>query len=218
MLNGDLRPQPCRDRPTLRLVEEARIVEVTDLMPVNRRELVASYLRAVERFRAQDSNASDLTTDVHARSLGLSALAEALNWADAIDGQLRAANKDDVGDHDWTRPLAPDEQAVIRAFGRVRNVVHHRWWNAVTIRLRTKQSDSQVNEWIWAALPASARRGTSRDQQGDAAFKSHLEGKRVLRTLDQLAAIFWRHRGWEIATADVEQPGYPVRSPINFDG
>jgi len=98
-------------------------------------ELVASYLRAVERFRAEDSLAGPGDHQLANESRGRSALAEALNWADAIDNYLSAGPKDTERDPAWVEKLPDADQQLLRAFQRVRNVIHHRWWEAVALRL-----------------------------------------------------------------------------------
>jgi hypothetical protein len=182
--------------------------------PHSIRELVVSYLRAVERFRGEDLQASAPGDhQLAAESRGSSALAEALNWADMIDQWLGCGPD---GDRQWMALHSEPEQQVMRAFQRVRNVVHHRWWNAVATRMVILDG-RQANTWVWAPLPDSRRHGRGKDKAGDCAFATTLKGDRVLDTLDELAGIFWDKRGWVITREDLEQPGYEVRTPVVLD-
>lgn len=173
-----------------------------------------SYLRGVERFRAQDSLRSDLDGQLRIESLGRSALAEALNWADSIDQYLRAGPRSGERDPEWADRLPAADQELVQGFQRVRNVVHHRWWEAVAVRLQMRQG-VQVNEWCWGDLPSGTRRGRGQNARGDAAYGARLRGRRVLDTLDELARIFWERRRWEITASDLAQPGHAVADTVD---
>lgn len=190
------------------------VIEVSPQDKSNIRELVASYLRAVERFRAEDLAGSSpgphqLSTD----SRGRAALAESLNWADAIDSYLRSAHG---SKGDWTDGLSEPDRDLVVGFNRVRNIVHHRWWEAVAVQIRMV-SGTQVNEWRWGRLPSTSRKASKWETLGDTAFAARLRGRRVIETLDELASIFWPRRGWEIHIDDLEQPGYSVATSLSLD-
>lgn len=188
--------------------------------PLSIRQLVVNYLRAVERFRLQHSQSSVLEGQLETESLGYAALAEALGWADSIDNYLRAGPKDSVGterDKAWAESLPADQEDLVVAFQRVRNLVHHRWWQALATRMSSDIHGAQVNQWIWGYLPAGAGQGRGRSSELDAAYARRLRGSDLLTSLDELAAVFWSKRGWQIARADIEQPGHEVLSPLKFD-
>lgn len=200
-------------------MEENHVIEVWNGTPTSIRELVVAFLRAVERFREQDSRSSRLDEQLQTESLAKAALTEALNWADTIDQYLAHGPRGSTGtarDPDWAARL-PDEQSdLAHAFQRVRNLVHHRWWEAVAVRM-ARQEGVQVNQWVWAPFPRSSNEGRGRDADGDAAYHRALQGRRLLETLDELAAIFWSKRGWEISRHDLTQPGHDVGSPLVLD-
>jgi len=193
------------------------IVEVSPQEFSSIRDLVVSFLRAVERFRTEERQASNLDEQLTVQSRGRSALLEALNWADAIDQYLRQGPPGRPREQDWTGALTPAKRDVVQAFQRVRNLAHHRWWEAVTVQISTAQ-DEQVNRWIWGPLPDRKRQGATKDADRDAAFARALQGKSVMTTLDELAATFWEKRGWEIRREDLEQPGHRVGTPLALDG
>lgn len=140
--------------------DEGYIIEISPQEHSTIHELVISYLRAVERFRAQDSLRSDLDLQLLVESLGRSALAEALNWADAIDQYLQTGPRSDERDPEWVHRLPASDLA--QGFQRVRNLVHHRWWQAVVVQLQMRQG-VQINEWCWADLPTASRKGQGKD-------------------------------------------------------
>lgn len=195
-------------------------VELQLLHPLSIRQLLVNYLRAVERFRIQCERAKDPDHHLHAESLGYAALAEALDWADSIDNYLREGPRGSVGtnrDKDWAEALPPDQNELVLAFQRVRNLVHHRWWQAVATRLGDGGDGDQANKWIWGRLPESPDQARRRSAIMDAAYESRLGGMDVLATLDDLAQVFWSKRRWEIRRQDINQPGHVVASPIVFD-
>lgn len=190
------------------------IIEVSPQDRSDIRELVASYLRAVERFRAEDNAGS--SPGVHqlpTESRGRAALAEALNWADAIDSYLGWQHR---GEGEWFDTLTNDERRLVVGFRHVRNIVHHRWWDAVAVQLRWS-GGTQVNQWRWGRIPATTRKPSKHEVAGDSAFVDRLQGRRVLETLDELAAVFWPRRRWEITVDGLEQPGYSVETPLELD-
>lgn len=81
------------------------VIEISPQEHSTVRDVVISYLRGVERFRAQDSLRSDLDGQLRIESLGRSALAEALNWADSIDQYLRAGPRSGERDPEWADRL-----------------------------------------------------------------------------------------------------------------
>lgn len=197
---------------------EAWAATVQYQSPVSIRELIVSFLRSVERFRLQNERVGD--DQLEAESLGFAALAEALNWADSIDNYLRSGPRDTKGtnrDPDWATQLGEDERLLIQAYQRVRNVVHHRWWQVVSTRVFGGVAADHRPRWIWGRLPSQGSDGRGKDAAGNAAYASALEGRDVLVTLDQLATVFWSMRRWQISRGDVTQPGHSVRSPLSFD-
>jgi hypothetical protein len=194
------------------------VIEVSPQEHSSIRELIVSLLRAIERFRAEDSRASDSEEQLGVQSRGRSALAEALNWADSIDHYLSAGPKDTPRDAKWVEQFEAADQDLLRAFQRVRNVVHHQWWEAVGVQLLTVRG-VQVNEWFWGALPVTRRQGAGKDKEAgaDDAYSARLEGRRVLETLDDLARIFWTKRRWQITPSDLEQPGQTPATPLILD-
>jgi len=196
------------------------IIEMFSPQPASIRELVLNFLRAVERFREQDARSSDLVDQLHTESLARAALFEALNWADTIDQYLAAGPKGTIGterNEEWAQGLPADQERLARAFQRVRNLTHHQWWQAVGVRM-TRSDGQQVNEWVWAPLPAGAA-GRRRDPDADADFADRLAGRRVLTTLDELAEVFFARRTWAITRPELAQPGLGViGSPLRFDG
>lgn len=188
--------------------------------PLSIRQLVINYLRAVERFRLQYSRSSVLETQLETESLGYAALAEALGWADSIDNYLRAGPKDSIGterNEAWARSLPADQEELVLAFQRVRNLVHHRWWQALATRMSSDIGGAQVNQWIWGSLPTGAGQGRGRSPELDAAYTRRLHRSDLLTSLDELAVVFWSKRRWQIARVDIEQPGHEVLSPLVFD-
>lgn len=200
---------------------ENLVIEAWSPKPASIRELVLCFLRAVERFREQDARATDPVDRLHSDSLARAALFEALNWADTVDQYLSAGPRETMGtdrDPTWAEGLPNGQERLVVAFQRVRNLTHHQWWQAVGVRM-SRAGGRQVNEWFWAPLPVGRRAaggGKARDE--DAAFEERLAGRRVLTTLDELAAVFFARRTWEIARDDVAQPGHgEVGSPLAFD-
>ena len=180
--------------------------------------LVINCLRAVERFRAQTDRVSLPHEQVKSHSLARAALSEALGWADAIDNYLREGPRGNIGtnrDPNWTCGLDSDARELVEAFQRVRNLVHHAWLDALAVRISFVDG-KQVKEWIWKPLRDDVGKGRGSDPR-DAYYRARLEGRTLLSTLDELAAAFWERRGWQIARADVEQPGHQVLSPLRFD-
>jgi hypothetical protein len=194
------------------------VIEVSPQEHSSIRELIVSFLRAIERFRAEDSRASESDEQLAVQSRGRSALAEALNWADSIDHYLSQGPKYTPRDAKWVEQFEAADQNLLRAFQRVRNVVHHQWWEAVGVRL-LMVSGVQVNEWFWGPLPVERRQGPGKDKNVHAydAYSARLEGRRVLETLDDLAGIFWTKRRWRITPADLEQPGQTSATPLILD-
>ena len=120
-------------------------------------------------------------------------------------------------DQDWAASLAADQEDLVVAFQRVRNLVHHRWWQALATRFGRDLHDRQVNRLVWGRLPTGAGQGRGRSAEADAAYANRLQGQDLMSSLDELAAVFWTKRGWEIARQDIMQPGHDVGSPISFD-
>ena len=196
------------------------IIETQLGHPLSIRQLVVNYLRAVERFRLQYTRSSVLERQLETESLGYAALAEALGWADSIDNYLRAGPKNSIGtsrDEAWASSLPADQEDFVLAFQRVRNLVHHRWWQALATSMSSDIDGAQVNQWIWGSLPVGAGQGRGRSSELDAAYASRLRGADLLASLDKLAAVFWSKRRWQIVRADIEQPGHEVLSKIVFD-
>lgn len=191
---------------------------ITSGEQLNIRYLVLSYLRAVERFREQDTRAGGEQGQGHSESHASAALFEALNWADSIDQYLAMGPRDTMGtvrDQEWTAHLSLEQMQLAQAFQRVRNLVHHQWWKAIAVRL-DQRSDHESVSRIWAEQTV-AFDNHRKDNGADAAFAAQLQGRRLLETLDELAAIFWSKRTWIITRSDVLQPGHGVGSPLQFD-
>jgi hypothetical protein len=195
------------------------VLEVFSGRPTSIRELIVNYLRAVERFRAQVGIAREPGEQLRSESLAGAALSEALAWADSIDSYLAAGPKDTLGtdrNPQWAQQLTSDEADLVAAFQRIRNLVHHRWLDALATRL-TPEDGVHTREWIWAPLPRSKAQGKGKDKERDATYMARLEGRPLLATLDELAGAFWRKRRWAIIRDDVRQPGHDVLSPLKFD-
>jgi hypothetical protein len=166
-----------RNRPTIFAAmpedyDQPFIIESQLGHPLSIRQLVVNYLRAVERFRLQYSQSSVLEEQLETESLGYAALAEALGWADSIDNYLRAGPKNSIGterDEAWAESLPADQEELVHAFQRVRNLVHHRWWQALATRMSSDIHGAQVNQWIWGSLPTGAGQGRGRSTKLDAA-------------------------------------------------
>ncbi len=80
------------------------VVEVHHPGPINIRELVVFFLRAVERFRAHARAYADGGDQLENESRARGALAEALSWADSIDQYLSKGPRDRKGterDPEW---------------------------------------------------------------------------------------------------------------------
>ncbi len=148
----------------------------------------------------QYERSRDPSNQRDSESLGYAALAEALDWADSIDNYLREGPRDNPGtqrDKEWALAFPNDQRDLILAFQRVRNLVRHRWWQAVATRLGRNPHGEQVNQWIWGALPAGAGQGQGRSPALDAAYSDRLQSGDLLASLDDLAAVFWTKRGWQ---------------------
>lgn len=199
---------------------QEHILEVQTRNPLSIRQLVLNYFRAVERFRLQCERSREPENQLIAESLGYAALAEALGWADSIDNFLREGPRDNPGtqrDKEWALGLPDEQRQLVQAFQRVRNLVHHRWWQAVATRIERNSEGAQVNQWIWGALPDGSDQGRGRSSDLDLAYAARLQGSDLLASLDDLAAVFWTKRGWQITRVQVEQPGHQVGSPLVFD-
>jgi hypothetical protein len=207
-------------------ISDSLILEISHGTPTSIQELVVNYLRAVERFRAQDARSSVLEEQLRSESLAKAALAEALSWADTLDQRLaqwpkgagRPTKKERKARQrkPWARDLSQEAHNLVEAFQHARNVVHHRWFDLISVRM-SSDGDAQVNLWVWAPLPNQDGRGDGRTAELDALYSTELEGRPLLDTLDELAAAFWQMRGHEIERAVVGQPGHDVLSAIKFD-
>lgn len=195
-------------------------IEVQYGHPLSIRQLVVNYLRAVERFRVQNKRSRDPERQLGSESLGYAALAEALGWADSIDNYLREGPRDSAGtnrDKDWADSLPAGDKDLVLAFQRVRNLVHHRWWQALATRMGLDIHGEQVNQWVWGDLPVGVGQARRRSVSMDAGYAGRLKGLDLMTSLDELASVFWSKRGWEIVRSDIEQPGHGVESPLVFD-
>lgn len=194
------------------------ILEVARPGPMNIKELVVCYLRAVERFRAHAvayTNGGD-QQDNESRARG--ALAEALNWADSVDQYLGQGPKDTMGsdrDPDWAAKVDGAGGDLVRAFQYARNHVHHQWLNLVGTRIYSG-AQSAPDEWYWTDIPQSTRAG-SRKRAGAEEYEQKMLGADVLTTLDRLGEVFWAKRTWVIHRSEIAQPWYEVGAEIDFD-
>jgi hypothetical protein len=191
-------------------------VTTTELSARNVTLLLAAYLRAVERFRAQDHASEDRAEDgLRAAPLAEAALFEALNWADMIDDYLARGPRGTVGtprDPQWADKLASDDADLVHGLRIARNVVHHQWTNAVST-----VSAPNHTSWIWSPLPDPGRARTPAAQAQAAAHARRVEGRSIVATLDDLSRVLWNFRRWTIDRDSIEQPGHTIRSPIAFD-
>lgn len=188
--------------------------------PLSIRQLVLNYLRAVERFRLQYERSRDPSHQLHSESIGYASLAESLDWADSIDNFLREGPRDNPGsprNKSWAVALPDQQRDLVVAFQRVRNLVHHRWWQAVATRIALNVNGEQTNHWVWGALPTGVKEGRGRSSTADDVYSTRLQGRDLLTSLDDLACVFWTKRVWEIRRVEVEQPGHSVESPLVFD-
>jgi len=190
-------------------------VEVRDEAPLRSPDLLAAYMRAVERVRTQVTGPDRQTPTIGGGSLALAAICEALEWADTLEQHLSHPPRGNS--RGWIAPPEGDQALLVRAFGRVRNVVHHRWWKAVTYRVTDSGDGSQQTHWIWSPLPRSATVGRGKDADGAAAYDAVLAGHVILDTLDELACAFWPSRGWAVTIEDLRQPGHEVGTPLALD-
>lgn len=193
------------------------IIEVHQSEPMNIKELVVFYLRAVERFRshalAYAAGEDQLANESRARG----ALAEALSWADSIDQYLAKGPRDRMGsdrDPNWADSVDDASGDLVRAFQYARNHVHHHWLNLVGTRLRG--GSVAPHEWFWADVPKVSRAGDGKRAGADE-YEQRMLGAEVLSTLDLIAEIFWVKRTWEIRLSDIAQPGYQVGAVLEFD-
>jgi hypothetical protein len=201
------------------------VLEVWSGAQTSVRELVINYLRAVERFRAQDVRSTVIEEQLQSESLAKAALAEALSWADTLDQRLGQWPKDERPSKKirksqrqapWAVDLDEDAHDLVEAFQHARNVVHHRWFDLVSVRISVN-GDGQVNLWTWAPLPGNKRPGDNKSPELDGIYATKLEGRHLLETLDELAYAFWQKRRHQIRRAAIGQPGHDVQSPLIFD-
>lgn len=178
--------------------------------------LVVAYLRAVERFRSAATVVSEPDGQLQGEQTGWEAMAEALNWADAIDENLRANDRSRPKGADWTDDLPDDSRRLWLGLQHARNAVHHQWWEAVALQMEVRP-EGQNNTLVWAPLPEPKRRPSAAEEASAEAYVSGLRGRPILETLDELAAVMWPLRKWGVSRADLVQPQYGVGTPIELD-
>jgi hypothetical protein len=178
-------------------------------------ELIKCFLRAVERFRAEEALRGSSEAQLPAPDRAAGALTEALNWAHSMDDYLGARGPEGTlgtqRDADWAKEFTAHEQNLVRGFRYARNRLQHEWWQAVAVRLDL--SGESPPDWLWAELTPAKRE----DARGEAAYNAAIRGRPVMETLDELAAIFFAKRRWVIFREDIEQPGHVAGSPLTFD-
>ena len=174
------------------------------------RDLVLGYLRAYARVEQALEQAAPVHHPLEAESRAWEGLFEALNWADSIDQLMKYGEAERGANPKWLDSADATTQGVALAVQCVRNVVHHQWWAALSMRIDMKE-DGQHNSWIWFDLPAN---GSSK--KGKKAYKAHLRGQPVIEALRVLRDAFWNLRGWRITAGDLEQASCPFPSSVPF--
>jgi hypothetical protein len=189
-------------------------ITVTDGSETKIPELIKCFLRAIERFRAEDALRSARDAEVPAPSRAAGALTEALNWAHSMDDYLGSRGPEGTlgtqRDADWAKAFSPQQQNLVRGFRFARNCLHHDWWQGVAVRIH--MDGVTTDEWLWAHVTPKKP-----DADGESAYNATIRGRPVMATLDELAAVFFAKRRWVIVRKEIEQPGYPVGSPLIFD-
>lgn len=200
------------------MLPEKVIIEVHQRGPIDIKELVVFYLRAVERFRthalAYASGGDQLSNESRARG----ALAEALNWADSIDQYLSQGPRESKGtdrDPNWATTLDGANGELVRAFQYARNHVHHQWLNLVGTRLYSGEQ-AKLSEWYWTEVPSPSRSASGKSNGADE-YQRQMHRAVVLTTLDRLGQAFWEKRAWVIYRSEIVQPGYDVGADLGFD-
>lgn len=183
---------------------EGSHIIIQSLNPLNRREMLINYLRAVERFRSACLRNAVPGDNLRDESLGWAALAEALFWLFTIMENTKGNPNLSVADIE-----------LLEAFESARNIAQHASWNGIATEIQHNVS-GQRNSWIWGNRPKNEQL-RKREATLAEAYKARLQGQEILPTLDQIAKEMWSIRGWQIARDAIEQPGYTVECDIQFD-
>lgn len=160
--------------------------------------VIASYLRAVERFRnAYESSISIDELQVHYREIGYSALLEAVTWARAF-----------IENCELSKEKFPDQEFAF-ALTFARNQLLHSWHELIDISM-SKKSDAK---WLWSAKKGEDFASKSNYIQ----YCNRLKGKEIISTLEEFSKIIWPMRGWKLYRHNIEQPGIDVKTNLEFD-
>ena len=179
------------------IFENATII-VSNPTSRNYATVIASYMRAVERFRdaCHQSNSND-EQQVHYREIGYSSLLESVAWSrNLIEGI-------DIG----KRNFPNQDYALALYFAR--NQLIHSLDELIDISLQK----NQVSRWLWS----SKNQSKYQLESGYSSYQKILMKKEIISTLDEFTEIIWKFRKHKITKANLEQPGVPVLTPISLD-
>jgi hypothetical protein len=178
---------------------DSSVIIVSTLGPRNIASILASYLRAVERFRhAQQMTNRDSIHQSYWLEIGYSSLAESIAWIITLSEESSEIKQ------------VLKELQLLDAYKLVRNKMLHTWNEFVDIEI-----DGSEHNWRWSQKHKTEL--LKSDSSYYLKYEAHLADKNILQTLDELAEIIWPFRGWEISIEKVGQPGISVGSNLEFD-
>lgn len=178
---------------------DSSVVTVSPLGPRSITSILASYLRAVERFRhAQKMTNKDSMNQNYWLEIGYSSLAESMAWIITLSEESPEIKQ------------VLKELELFGAYKFVRNKMLHTWNEFVDIEINESE-----HKWKWSQKHKTEL--LKSDSSYYLKYEAHLADKNILQTLDELAVIIWPFRGWEISIEKVRQPGISVGSDLEFD-
>jgi hypothetical protein len=145
--------------------------------------MLIAYTDAVARF---ETGTGDPTTTYVS-------LFEALNWAVALDDRVGAHWVPDVEPvgFEWRARLGHGAE-LMAGVRFARNRVHHQWCDAITVERNLR---GEFKNWVWIAgdeLPPPDKP----DPNGEAVYRSELEGRPIIVCLNVLNGAFYTLAGW----------------------
>jgi hypothetical protein len=148
------------------------------------RALHAGYAEASARFTAASKQREELAS--------FHPLFEALNWAVAMDDQVRKHWVPDGKPLNWEWRNRVAGAEAVQGLRWARNGVHHEWSDALVTSegfQYPKTFPVVYFEWVWR--PAVELPGVeTADPDGRAAYEEHLQGRPARVTLGSLSDVF----------------------------
>lgn len=176
---------------------DSSVVTVSPLGPRSITSILASYLRAVERFRhAQKMTNKDSMNQNYWLEIGYSSLAESMAWIITLSEESPEIEQ------------VLNELELFGAYKFVRNKMIHTWNEFVDIEINGSE-----HKWKWSQKHKDIYIASDYYPY----YEKHLAGEDIVETLDNLSNIVWPYRGWEISIERVKQPGIFVESYLEFD-